>query len=362
MSSSPSSSAGPSPGVPRARGQRLRGRHARERERSLGELALLVLDEEHVRAGVVELEGDLGRREAPRDRVQDRAQPSRTRRRVRCARPSCRSASRRRSPCGERRSRARRSASSSSRVGRQRRPRDRRRPGPAWCGRGRAASGRSCAGSPEELRRRARGTSPAAPRRRGGPSLAISSTRAPANPLARAARAFRASTTLSSVPCRISVGAAIDARRRRRTSSPAAACACQPAGSGGFASAAARRARRRAPAGGARRRARSRRSGAARRRARATAPRRRAASSPRAAGRRPAPPGVVQQSTSLSTRVGRLDARAPARSSRRGSHRARARARPRPRRAPAARRRPSRATVYGPAGLSRLADAAVVER
>ena len=58
--------------APRARLQRQGGRHARERERGLAELAVLVLDEEDGRLGVVELVGDLGRGEPPRDRVEDR--------------------------------------------------------------------------------------------------------------------------------------------------------------------------------------------------------------------------------------------------------------------------------------------------
>ena len=71
MSSSPSSSAGLSPGVRGVASASCAGAHVRKRERSLGEPALLVLHDEHVRAGVVELEGDLGRGEAPRDRMQD---------------------------------------------------------------------------------------------------------------------------------------------------------------------------------------------------------------------------------------------------------------------------------------------------
>src|SRR5258707_4149029 len=50
-----------------------RGPHTRELERGLPELAVLVLDQEQRRLGVVQLERDLGRPEAPPDWIEDLA-------------------------------------------------------------------------------------------------------------------------------------------------------------------------------------------------------------------------------------------------------------------------------------------------
>src|SRR5438270_4274421 len=132
------------------------------------------------------------------------------------------------------------------------------------------------------------------------PAPSIRSSRA-AGICSASTSALRGSTTLSSVPVTISVGAAI-APSTPWKPRPAAACACQPAGSSGLAtrrskisctSSAAASAesafstkRRRAPSGGS--------VAASAKRSTVTC----------GIGTVAAPPGVVQQRTSLSTRSG----------------------------------------------------------
>ena len=111
----------------------------------------------------------------------------------------------------------------------------------------------------------------------------------------------------------------------------------------------------------ARRPSRSRRSAGARRPARATPPPPSGARSAPASGRSRRRPASCRRA-----RAGRRDrdprARPPARPCRRGSRRPRARSRSRRRRGPRRRRRPARATVYGPGGTSLSPIAAVVVR
>ena len=233
---------------------------------------MLVLDEEERRVGVVELVGDLGRREAPRDRVQDRA-------RLRAGEHQrdvlARVAGQRRDPFAVREPalRARRSA-------RRARRRSSVRPASSIAIRSGVIRARSrmilsivCSLMPRN--------SVDDPDERVGllpeeqvPGAVEAARRVHPRSGRRAARALRWSTTLSSVPGedqRRRGDLAVDALEASCPQPPAPASRPDRAGS----RRAVRRARRRArPAGS--RRARSRRSGAAPPRARATAPRRRA--------------------------------------------------------------------------------------